>query len=72
MLGKTSKADLPATVFGEDFHESLVHEAARADLVLRPARYTAVVDGNTSTIVTTWPVRPSLVIGAAFDLTFGN
>ena len=35
MLGKTSKADLPATVFGEDFHESLVHEAARADLVAR-------------------------------------
>jgi large subunit ribosomal protein L4 len=35
VLGKTSKADLPATVFGEDFHESLVHEAARADLVAR-------------------------------------
>ena len=35
VLGKTSKADLPATVFGEDFHESLVHEAARADLAAR-------------------------------------
>ncbi|MGI9019225.1 MAG: 50S ribosomal protein L4 [Solirubrobacterales bacterium] len=32
VLGKTSKADLPASVFGEEFHESLVHEAARADL----------------------------------------
>src|SRR6185503_20791527 len=43
--------------------------AARADLVLRPARYTAVVDGSDSTIFATWPVRPSLVIGAAFDLS---
>ncbi|MGZ5312598.1 MAG: 50S ribosomal protein L4 [Solirubrobacterales bacterium] len=32
MLGKQAKADLPAAVFGEPFHESLVHEAARADL----------------------------------------
>ncbi len=32
VLGKTSKADLPATLFTEDFHESLVHETARADL----------------------------------------
>ena len=31
VLGKQSKADLPATVFGEEFHESLVHETARAD-----------------------------------------
>ena len=31
VLGKQSKADLPAAVFGEDFHESLVHETARAD-----------------------------------------
>ena len=35
VLGKQSKADLPAAVFGEDFHESLVHEAARADLAAR-------------------------------------
>jgi large subunit ribosomal protein L4 len=35
VLGQTSKADLPAAVFGEDFHESLVHEAARADLAAR-------------------------------------
>ncbi len=34
-LGKQAKTDLPATVFGEDFHESLVHEAARADLAAR-------------------------------------
>ncbi|MGZ5340046.1 MAG: 50S ribosomal protein L4 [Solirubrobacterales bacterium] len=32
MLGKQAKADLPAAIFGEPFHESLVHEAARADL----------------------------------------
>jgi large subunit ribosomal protein L4 len=31
VLGKQSKADLPAAVFGEEFHESLVHEAARAE-----------------------------------------
>jgi large subunit ribosomal protein L4 len=31
VLGKQSKADLPTTVFGEEFHESLVHETARAD-----------------------------------------
>src|ERR687891_1725987 len=35
MLGKTTKADLPAGLFGEAFHESLVHEAARADLAAR-------------------------------------
>ncbi len=34
-LGKQAKSDLPATVFGEAFHESLVHEAARADLASR-------------------------------------
>ena len=31
VLGKTTKADVPADLFGEDFHQSLVHEAARAD-----------------------------------------
>lgn len=31
VLGKTSKADLPERLFGEEFHHSLVHEAARAD-----------------------------------------
>jgi large subunit ribosomal protein L4 len=34
-LGKQAKSDLPAGVFGEEFHESLVHEAARADLAAR-------------------------------------
>jgi large subunit ribosomal protein L4 len=34
-LGKSGKADLPREVFGEDFHESLVHEATRADLAAR-------------------------------------
>ncbi len=32
VLGKTTKADLPKELFGERFHQSLVHEAARADL----------------------------------------
>jgi large subunit ribosomal protein L4 len=35
VLGKTAKADLPAALFTEEFHESLVHEAARADLNAR-------------------------------------
>jgi large subunit ribosomal protein L4 len=35
MLGKQAKADLPEAVFNEPFHESLVHDAARADLAAR-------------------------------------
>jgi len=35
VLGKTTKADLPAALFEEDFHQSLVHDAARADLAAR-------------------------------------
>jgi large subunit ribosomal protein L4 len=35
VLGKTTKADLPAKLFGEDPHQSLLHEAARADLAAR-------------------------------------
>jgi large subunit ribosomal protein L4 len=34
-LGKTGKVDLDAAVFGEPFHGSLVHEAARAELNAR-------------------------------------
>jgi large subunit ribosomal protein L4 len=34
-LGKQAKSDLPKDIFGEPFHESLVHEAARADLAAR-------------------------------------
>jgi large subunit ribosomal protein L4 len=34
VLGKTTKKDLPE-FFGEPFHQSLVHEAARADLAAR-------------------------------------
>ena len=35
VLGKQAKAELPQAVFAEEFHESLVHEAARADLAAR-------------------------------------
>jgi large subunit ribosomal protein L4 len=35
VLGKGSKADLPKELFAEPFHQSLVHEAARADLAAR-------------------------------------
>lgn len=34
VLGKSAKADLPE-LFGEPFHQSLIHEAARADLAAR-------------------------------------
>ncbi len=35
ILGKQAKADLPAAIFAEPFHQSLVHETARADLAAR-------------------------------------
>lgn len=35
ILGKGGKADLPKELFAEPFHQSLVHEAARADLNAR-------------------------------------
>jgi large subunit ribosomal protein L4 len=35
VLGKTTKADLPKELFTEPFHQSLVHETARADLAAR-------------------------------------
>jgi len=35
LLGKSTKADLPKEIFSEPFHQSLVHEAARADLAAR-------------------------------------
>jgi len=35
LLGKSTKADLPKEIFAEPFHQSLVHEAARADLNAR-------------------------------------
>jgi large subunit ribosomal protein L4 len=34
-LRKAAKADLPKDIFSEPFHESLVHETARADLAAR-------------------------------------
>jgi large subunit ribosomal protein L4 len=35
VLGKTTKADLPASLFGEELHRSLLHEAVTADLAAR-------------------------------------
>jgi large subunit ribosomal protein L4 len=51
-LGKQAKSDLPASVFGEEFHESLVHEAARADLAAR-RRGTASTLGRGEVSMTT-------------------
>jgi large subunit ribosomal protein L4 len=52
VLGKTSKADLPGAVFGEEFHESLLHETARADLAAR-RRGTASALGRGEVSMTT-------------------
>ena len=52
MLGKQAKADLPSAVFGEELHESLVHEAARADLAAR-RRGTASTLGRGEVAMTT-------------------
>ena len=49
---QAAKADLPATVFGEEFHESLVHETARADLAAR-RRGTASALGRGEVAMTT-------------------
>jgi len=35
VIGKTTKVDLPDALFAEPFHQSLVHESARADLASR-------------------------------------
>src|SRR3954451_3140339 len=43
VLGKTTKKDLPKEVFSEPFHQSLVHEPARADMNARRS-------GNASTL----------------------
>jgi large subunit ribosomal protein L4 len=52
VLGKTTKSDLPAGVFGEEFHESLVHDAARADAAAR-RRGTASTLGRGEVSMTT-------------------
>jgi large subunit ribosomal protein L4 len=52
VLGKTTKADLPPAVFGEEFHESLVHETARADLAAQ-RRGTASALGRGEVSMTT-------------------
>jgi large subunit ribosomal protein L4 len=52
ILGKQAKADLPEALFAEEFHESLVHEAARADLAAR-RRGTASTLGRGEVAMTT-------------------
>jgi large subunit ribosomal protein L4 len=52
ILGKQAKADLPEAVFAEEFHESLVHEAARADLAAQ-RRGTASTLGRGEVSMTT-------------------
>ncbi len=51
-LGKQAKSDLPASLFGEGFHESLVHDAARAESNAR-RRGTASTLGRGEVAMTT-------------------
>jgi large subunit ribosomal protein L4 len=52
VLGKTTKTELPKELFSEPFHQSLVHEAARADLAAR-RRGTASTLGRGEVAMTT-------------------
>jgi large subunit ribosomal protein L4 len=52
VLGKTTKSDLPEALFTEDFHESLVYDAARADAAAR-RRGTASTLGRGEVSMTT-------------------
>jgi large subunit ribosomal protein L4 len=52
VLGKQAKADLPSAVFGEELHESLLQEAARADMAAR-RRGTASTLGRGQVAMTT-------------------
>jgi large subunit ribosomal protein L4 len=52
VLGKTTKTDLPQELFSKPFHQSLVHEAARADLAAR-RRGTASTLGRGEVAMTT-------------------
>jgi large subunit ribosomal protein L4 len=52
VLGKQAKADLPSAVFGEELHESLLQEAARADMAAR-RRGTASTLGRGEVAMTT-------------------
>jgi large subunit ribosomal protein L4 len=52
VLGKTTKSDLPDAVFAEEFHESLVHDTARADAAAR-RRGTASTLGRGEVSMTT-------------------
>jgi large subunit ribosomal protein L4 len=52
VLGKQAKANLPSAVFGEELHESLLQEAARADMAAR-RRGTASTLGRGQVAMTT-------------------
>src|SRR6201995_700206 len=59
MLGKTTKADLPESVFTEPFHQLLVHEAARADMNSRRrgTASTLTRGGVAFTTTKAWPQK---------------
>jgi hypothetical protein len=52
--------DLPLAALADIF------VVAGADVVFVSGRYTAAVGGTTTTLLTTWPVRPTLRVGVAF------
>src|SRR5215216_1245238 len=52
ILGKQAKADLPAALFAEELHETLLHDAARAEAAAR-RRGTASTLGRGEVAMTT-------------------
>jgi hypothetical protein len=68
-----SRTDVDVTIGGQlrwdvvPLGRAIVFAAAGIDVLTRAARYTAVVDGASRTLVQPWGVRPSLVLGVAFD-----
>jgi hypothetical protein len=70
-----SRTDVDATIGAQlrwdivPLGRAAIYAAAGIDVLPRTARYTAVVDGASETLVEPWSVRPSLVLGVAFDLS---
>jgi hypothetical protein len=68
-----SRTDLDATIGAQlrwdvvALGTAHVFAAATVDVLPRVARYTAIIDDQSVTIAQPWRVRPSLVLGVAFD-----
>jgi hypothetical protein len=69
----TSRTDLDVTIGAQlrwdvvAIGHAHVFAAAAVDVLPRVARYTAIVDDESQTIAQPWRVRPSLMLGVAFE-----